>query len=451
MRSSVMRSSVQHIHKALLLGACSTFFLAHSAFAATADLEKKAFNYASSLVKGQKPGGKVSVFAVWSGVEQENFLRAIKPFTDATGIQVEYEATRDINAVLTTRVQGGNAPDIAVVPSISLLQEWAEGGKLTDLDGIVGTSVLEKNFGPGFLDLGGYKGKTYGLFINADVKGLVWYNTKTYKGPKNPKNWDELAAWASKTAAAGTTPWCVGVESGAASGWAGTDWVENILLRQSGPRVYDQWYQGKLPWTSNEVKSAFQAFGKVATDPKMVYGGPTTVLTTNFSDAATPMFGNPPKCFLHHQASFIPSFLEKNTPGLQAITGYNFFGFPNINPQYAGTIEINGDMVGLFKKTPQSALLMKYLASTEAQSIWPSLGGKLSPNKRVALSVLPNKMAAGFQKTLNGARSVRFDASDLMPDRINKAFWKAILDYVQNPSRLDAILQELEKTRQEVY
>ncbi|GEM46257.1 ABC transporter substrate-binding protein [Deinococcus cellulosilyticus] len=441
-----MNQPLKRITQALFLGS----LLAGTAYGATG-VEQKAFNVAKSIVKNQKLGGTVSVFAVWTGVEQDNFLKALKPFTDATGIKVEYEATRDINAVLTTRVQGGNAPDVAVVPSISLLQEWAEAGKLIDLDGIVGTSTLERNFGAGFLDLGGYKNKTYGLFVNADVKGLVWYNARTYKGPKNPKNWDELAAWTSKTAASGTAPWCLGVESGAASGWVGTDWIENILLRQSGPKVYDQWYQGKLPWTSAEVKAAFQTFGKVAGDAKMVYGGSPNVLSTNFGDAATPMFGNNPRCFLHHQASFIPSFFEKNTPGVKAITDYNFFSFPDINPQYAGTIEVSGDMLGVFRKTPQTTALIKYLATPEAQAIWPSLGGKLSPNKRVPLSVLPNKLAVGFQKTLNGAKSVRFDASDLMPDQMNKAFWKSILDYVQNPSRLDQILGELEQTRKAAY
>jgi hypothetical protein len=126
--------------------------------------------------------------------------------------------------------------------------------------------------------------------------------------------------WSRQTAATGTTPWCLGVESVAASGWVGTDWIENILLRQSGAKKYDDWYNGKLGWTSPEVKSAFQAFGAVATDPKMVYGGPTTVLTTNFGDAATPMFAAKPGCFLHHQATFISSFFEKNTPGIKAVT-----------------------------------------------------------------------------------------------------------------------------------
>jgi glycine cleavage system aminomethyltransferase T len=38
-----------------------------------------------------------------------------------------------------------------------------------------------------------------------------------------------------------------------------------------------------------------------------------------------------------------------------------------------------------------------------------------------------------------------------MPAAMNQAFWKAILEYVQNPSKLDAILQNLDKVRAEAY
>jgi alpha-glucoside transport system substrate-binding protein len=236
-------------------------------------------------------------------------LATVKPFEDATGVKVEYEGTRDINAVLATRVQGGNPPEIAGIPSLSLLEQWSSQGKRMDLDNVIGANTLKNTYSSGWLELGSYKDKTFGLFFSASLKGLIWYNVKTYKGPKTPRTWTELMNWSRQTAASGMTPWCLGVESGAASGWVVTDWIENILLRQSGAKKYDDWYNGKLSWTSAEVKNAFQAFGAVATDPKMVYGGPTTVLTTNFGDAATPMFAAKPACFLHHQATFISMLL----------------------------------------------------------------------------------------------------------------------------------------------
>lgn len=399
---------------------------------------------------GTTKGGAVNVLAVWGGNELENFQAVVKPFEDATGIKVNYEGTRDLNAVLSTRVQGGNPPDLAGLPGPGQLEQFAEEGKLVALDNIVNMGSLRSQFGQSWVDLGSFDKKLYGVFIGASLKGLVWYNPQTYKGPREPKTWNELNAWAKTQSQAGPAPWCVGVESGAASGWVGTDWIENILLRQSGPAVYDRWYRGELPWTSPEVKSAFQAFGSVVTDPKMVFGGPTTVLSTNFGDAGAPMFTNPPRCFLHQQATFITDFFTK-TPGVTAVEDFNFFRFPDINPQFAGSVEAGGDIFGMFKDTPQARALLKYLISPAAQAIWVKTGQTLSPNKAVPVNQYPTALSRRAAEVLSNAKTVRFDASDLMPAAMNEAFWKAILNYIQNPAQLDQILANLEAVRKTAY
>jgi len=406
---------------------------------------------AAQRAAGATKGGKVSVLAVWGGNELENFRSVVKPFEEVTGIKVEYEGTRDLNAVLTTRVQGGNAPDIAALPGPAQLEQFVQGGKVVALNSILDMNAMRRDYAAGWLDLGSSGGKLYGVFTGVSLKGLIWYNPKQYTGPKAPKTWNELSAWARSQAQQGKTPWCLGVESGAASGWVGTDWIENILLRQSGPQTYDRWYQGKLAWTSPEVKSAFQTFGAVASDPKMVFGGPTTVLTTNFGDAGTPLFSGPPGCYLHHQATFIADFFTKNKPGVKAGEDFDFFGFPDFNTRYQGAIEAGGDNFGMFRDTPQARALLKYLLTPEAQAIWVKTGQVLSPNKRVPASVYPSALSRRAAGIIAGAKAVRFDASDLMPASMNEAFWKSILNYVQNPAKLDDILSGLEAVRKQAY
>jgi alpha-glucoside transport system substrate-binding protein len=331
------------------------------------------------------------------------------------------------------------------------MAEFAQAGKLVDLSGVLDMNALKNDYAQSWIDLSSYNGKPVGIFIKTALKGLIWYDPKQYKGPNPPKTWDELQAWAQQTADSGTTPWCIGLENGAASGWPGTDWIEDIVLRQAGPDKYDQWYQGKLAWTSPEIKTAFQTFGKVATDPKMVYGGPTTELTTAFGNAGDPLFQNPPGCYLHHQASFITDFFVKNTPGIKPVEDFDFFGFPDINPQYSGAVEASGDLFGMFKDTPQARALLKYLTTPEAQAIWVQRGGALSPNKRVPASMYPDPLSKKAGEILTSAKIVRFDASDLMPEAMNNAFWKAILDYVQGPDNLDSILANLDNVQKDAY
>jgi alpha-glucoside transport system substrate-binding protein len=307
---------------------------------------------------------------------------------------------------------------------------------------------------PTFIDLGTVDGKLVGVFIKATLKGLIWYNPKAYQaagGPLPPKSYDEVLKWADQQAAAGKTPWCIGLESGAASGWPGTDWIEDFMLRQAGTDKYNQWWAGKLKWSSPEVKQAFQAFGHIAADPKQVYGGPATELTLNFGNGGDQLFKTPPGCYLHHQASFITDFFAKNNPGVKPVTDFDFFGFPDINPQYAGSAEVAGDLFGMFKNTPQSAALIKYLTTPEAQAIWVKAGGSISPNNKVPLELYPGPLSKKAAQVLVSSKNTVFDASDLMPDAMNTAFWKAILDYVQNPSGLDGILSNLDQVQKDNY
>ena len=183
----------------------------------------------------------------------------------------------------------------------------------------------------------------------------------------------------------------------------------------------------------------------------MVYGGPTTELTLNFGNGGDQLFADPPGCYLHHQASFITDFFVQNNPNLKPVEDFDFFGFPDINPQYSGAVEAAGDLFGMFNDTPQARALMKYLVTPEAQAIWVQRGGALSPNQQVPLDTYPDPLSRKAAEILTSAEIVRFDASDLMPQAMNNAFLRGILDYVQNPGNLDSILTNLDNVQRESY
>jgi alpha-glucoside transport system substrate-binding protein len=296
-------------------------------------------------------------------------------------------------------------------------------------------------------------GKLVGIFAKASLKGLVWYSPKDLKaaGLSIPTTFDQLMSTSATLAGRGVAPWAVGVESGAASGWTGTDWLENIFLRMYGPDKYKAWYQGKLAWTSPEVKSAWQTWGKIVSDPKMVYGGSQYVMSTNFGQAFIPLFQDPPQAYFHFQATFIQSFIQKQFPDLKPAEDFNFFGFPPIEQKYAKAVEIAGDLFGMFKKTSQSAALMQYLTTPEAQDFWVKPANGISPNRDVPLGDYPDSLSRNAAQILTSADIAVFDASDMMPGKMNTAFWSAIMSYLSDPGSLDSILAGLEKVRQEAY
>jgi alpha-glucoside transport system substrate-binding protein len=398
-------------------------------------------------------GGTVNVLATWGGDEQEAFLAMVKPYEEQTGVTVEYEGTRDLNAVLTTRVQGGNPPDVAGLPGPGPMAQFARDGKLVDLGTVLDTSTIQQQYSEQWLKLAQVEGKQVAIFIKAAVKGLIWHNPKAFqdKGYTIPKTWDETMTLSEKIVGEGAAPWSVGLESGAASGWPGTDWLEDFVLRQSGPDVYMQWADGKVKWTSPEIKQAWEAWGKIVGNEKMVYGGKQFMLATAFGEAANPLFTSPPNAFLHHQANFMTSFIEEGNPNLEPVQGYDFFPFPDINSQYAGAVEVAGDLFGMFNNTPQAQALIQWLASPAAQQIWVQRGGALSANKQVPASAYPDAIAKKAADTMNAAKVLAFDASDLMPEAMNNAFFKAILDFVNNPGGLDGILSNLDSVQADAY
>ncbi|MFZ6030159.1 MAG: ABC transporter substrate-binding protein [Chloroflexota bacterium] len=402
---------------------------------------------------GEQIGGTVSVLAVWGGDELESFRAMIAPFEEQTGIRVEYEGTRDLNAVLTTRIEGGNPPDLAGLPGPGQLMELARAGRLLPLNDVLDMQQMQSAYDAGFLDLATVDGNLYGIFIKAAVKSLVWYDPKAFEaaGYQVPATWEELNALEAQIIADGSQPWCIGLESGAASGWPGTDWIEDIMLRTAGPDVYDQWWQHEISWTDEAVRNAWETWGTIVNDPAMVYGGSAYVLSTNFGEAPFPLFDDPPRCYLHRQASFITSFVSEQFPDLVAGEDYDFFPFPPIDAAQGQPLLVAGDLFGMFNDTPQARALMQYLVTADAQAIWAERGGFLSANKTVEPAVYPDELTQQIAEMLTQATAVRFDASDLMPEAVNNAFLSGIMTFVSNPDTLGDTLESIEATAAEAY
>lgn len=405
---------------------------------------------------GSSSAGTVHVIAVWSGAEQASFMAVVKPFEDQTGIKVSYESTRDEDAILTSRVAAGNPPDLAAAPSPQLLSQFAKQGKVIALNDAVDMTALQASTAKSWITLGEplNDGKLYQIFAWAAVKGLIWYSPKNFqaKGYSVPTTFDQLTNLQSQIKGSGTTPWCVTVESGAASGWPASDWLKEIVLSQAGPDVYDKWVAGTQKWTSPEIKQAWQTFGQIlGPNDSNTYGGKQYILATNFGDVGNPMFQNPPKCYMLNQASFITTFFTSANPSLQAGTDFNFFPIPDINSQFTGAHVVAGDSFSMFKDTPQARKLIQYLTTAQAQDIWVKRGGKLAVNKDVALTDYPDVLSKESAQIIVNTQIAKYDATDNMPADMRTAAWKGLLDFIGDQNKLDSILANLDKVQATAY
>jgi alpha-glucoside transport system substrate-binding protein len=393
-------------------------------------------------------GGSVTVIGTWAGDEQKAFLSMVAPWEQQTGNKVKYTGTRDINTVLTTGVASGVLPDLAGLPGPGQMAQYAQSGALKPLDAVLDLNTYQGETAPALTALGkGADGKTYGVFIKAAVKGLIWYNPAVHDySSAPPATWDDLKTQITANKDGAQALWCLGLGSGAASGWPGTDWIEDIILRQAGADVYNSWWAGKTKWTDPAIKKAFQTY---LDDVVANIADPTAAVdpTKDFSLAGDPLFATPPGCVVFHQASFITGLGAFK--GKTAEKDYNFFPFPDIDAANAGAVEGAGDLFGMFHDTDAAKSLMKYLVTAPAQDIWVKAGGALSANKNA--TSYPDNISKRSAQLLTNAKIFVFDGSDLMPNAMNQAFWTAMLTVTKDPSKLDSVLSDLDKTQSTAY
>ncbi|GAA3862018.1 ABC transporter substrate-binding protein [Saccharothrix violaceirubra] len=382
----------------------------------------------------------VTILASWSGAEEAKFRRVLDAFEEQTGIEVDYIGTRALGQVLESEVQQGDPPDLVIFPSPGELATYAKRGYLHPLDDVL--PGHREEYGDQWLELErAATDRQYGLAVKADLKGVIWFNPKELIEPK-PARGAELQALVRRTR---VTPWCVGMGASPYSGWPGTDWVETLLLRLSGPALYQDWTAGRLTWASSPVRAAWETWGALA-GPDLVRGGARGALLTDFGDAGRGLFTDPPGCLLELQGTFAAGGYQGYETKPKAGIDYDFFEVPPFGEGRPAKA-VAADLAAMFNDTPQARRLMAFLASASASAIWPGSGGAYSVNRRVPPAAYPDDVAKRVSGKLTEPGTFCFDASDLMPPTMRTAFHRAVLEYLADPGRLDEILANLDEVR----
>ena len=398
-----------------------------------------------------KDTGNILILGAFTGGEADAFNQVLAGYNQANpGTKVVYNGINSFETVIQVRVQGGDFPDIAGFPQPGGVQRLAQQGKLVPLwDSAV--ALYDKNYAPAWKDLASVDGKVYGIFNRVNAKGMVWYNKPEWDkaGWQVPKTWDDLMSLSQQMIQkGGPVPFCEGIGAAAATGWKGTDWLENIVLRTQPTDFYDKWAAGQVKFSSPEIKNAFSLLGKIWTDPKMVYGGQQTIATTDVPTAATWLFDSPPKCWMHFEGSFVTNFFPDSVKkDLDNQVG--FFMLPPIDPKIATPpLEVGGDEFVVFqgKDRPEVRKFMEWLGSPAAAETWAKAGGALFPYKGQDKSWYPTKIEGQMSDQLVNPKAAKFDASDMMPAKMNTAFWKGITDWVSGNRQLDQALQDIDTT-----
>ncbi|MFJ1561301.1 ABC transporter substrate-binding protein [Streptomyces mirabilis] len=402
-------------------------------------------------------GQTVTVVGVWSGSEQKNFQKVLDAFTAKTGAKTQFVSTGDnVSTVVGSKIEGGNAPDVVMVPQVGVLQQFAKKGWLQPLSTITQQTV-DANYAPIWKRYGSVNGKLYGLYFKAADKSTIWFSPQafTQAGASLPNSYEELLQTGHDVADSGLAAFAVAGQDG----WTLTDWFENIYLSQAGPEKYDALAAHKLKWTDESVVKALTTLGKLFQDKQLVAGGAKEALNTDFPGSVEKVFGPKPEAGMVYEGDFVAGVAHDQfgkTIGKDA----GFFPFPAVDGGTAPVVS-GGDAAVVLKdgKDAKAGMkLLEYLATPEAAAVWAKAGGFLSPNKKLDLKTYSDIYTSAIALSLIDAGNsdwVRFDMSDQAPAAFGgtkgAGEWKLLQDFLRDPSDPKATAADIEDAATKAY
>lgn len=395
--------------------------------------------------------GTISVAGVWSGQEEESFKAVIAAFNEQQpDVTVNYTSAGDqLPTVLSTAVQGGNPPDIAMVAQPGAMRDFVTRNALQPIE--FARDDAAANFSESIVGIGEVDGTLYGLLFKAANKSLGWYNVPVFEdaGVEPPETWEDLPDVASTISASGVTPYSVA----GADGWTLTDLFENLYLRIAGGEKYDQLAAHEIPWTDPTVVETLEQMRVVLGDPANIAGGYRGALQTDFPTSVAQVFTDPPKAAMTFEGDFVASVISDETSA-EPETGFNSFPFPSVGGSEPAVMG-GGDIAIMFKDSPAGQAFIRFLTTPEAAEAWAERGGYLSANTNLDPAVYPDEITRTAGTALQDAELFRFDLSDLQPAAFGgtagQGMWKLLQDFMRNPDDAQAIAQQLETAAARAY
>jgi len=409
---------------------------------------------AESLMNGeikceqQYKGKTVTIFSPVRDSENdkpiEDLVAAYQPLVDCTGVEIKWEGTDQFETEINVRLEGGNAPDVIDFPQPGLMAAVARKGFLKEFPADLADNVASDFLG-GWDAYGTVDGKVYGIPGRSNIKSIVWYSPKAFeeKGYEIPTTLEDLKALSDEIVADGGTPWCIGAESGVATGWIITDWMEDVMLRVNGEEVYDQWVNHEIAFNDPKVAAVADEVASFVKNADYLGGEDMVkaIATTKFQDGGLPILDG--KCYMHRQASFYAALWPEGTT-VGADGQINFFYLPSL----AGTPKYMlgaGDVLGAGTDKPETYDVIRYSGSLDYQAAIVNSRKELVPHKDLDVATITDPLTKQLAELQLGAEVFRFDGSDMMPGAVGAGtFWTEVTKWIVGDSDTAKFLDAVE-------
>jgi ABC-type glycerol-3-phosphate transport system substrate-binding protein len=359
----------------------------------------------------------VQVAVVWSGTELALFREVVRRYPRP----VDVVSTRnDIDAFVGARFRTASQPDVAIIPQIGLIADYARRGWLAPMP-----PTVADRFAPPWNDLLTVDGTQYGAWVKAAHKSLLWYVPDLLAGPP-PATWDGFVALVRRLAAHGhPAPLAIG----AADGWVLTDWLENLLTAVATEAEYKGLVDGTVRWDTAAVRDALTRLGTVWGVPGVFADGGARALLTQQDESVVQVVAER-RAAMVLEGDFVASVAEEFRPvGGAPLAAARFPAVAGVQP-----LLVAGDAAVVLDGSTAGQDLVDWLTGPEPFRSWISTGGYLSPNLRIPPDAYGDGLTARVARELRAATGpLRFDLSDQLrgslggPDGLG--IWKILQDF----------------------
>jgi alpha-glucoside transport system substrate-binding protein len=387
---------------------------------------------------------------VWASLDPpviDGLQAALDARAEEEGVTVTVEAVEDINSLIMQRIQAGDLPDVAMIPQPGVVRDVVARTDTVALDDVLDMGALEESMTPGTLEAGTVDGELRGLLVSMNVKSLVFYNKPAWEeaGYPTPATIEELNELTEQIKADGNTPWCMGIEDGGGTGWAATDWFEDLVMRYGGPDEYNAWVAHEVPFDSEVVREAAAEFEQLLFTEGNVLGGRTAIPSTNFGSAANPMFKAQPDCWMYKQGSFMTGFFQESAGVEDLDAEVGVFGFPPVEEGGDNPVLGGGDMAVQLSDNDATSQVMQWLSEPEIGEEAAPNSSFISPHTTFDTSLYPTELTRQMAGVAYDSTAFLFDGSDQMPGEVGAgSFWREITAWIADQQDLDTSLQNID-------
>ncbi|MEQ9635952.1 MAG: extracellular solute-binding protein [Devosia marina] len=331
-----------------------------------------------------------------------------------------------------------DAPDLITWNAGNRMKVFVDLGLLEDVSDVWQAEGLHEAM-PAVVSASSVDGKQYGVPYAYYAWGF-YYRKDLFEQAgitSTPTTWDEFLEVGAKLNAAGITPVTIGTKDL----WPTAGWFDFLNMRINGGEFHAQLMDGKVAYTDERVKRVFEKWAELVNAGFFVENHPGY----SFQEALP--FMNQGKSAMYLLAPFIVSMFPDDVR-----EQVEWFPFPVIDPAVGIYEDAPTDSFHIPKNATNkedARLFLAFAAQADVQTKTAATLDMLPPN--INASVKDDRFAQGGFAQLGQANGImQFYDRDTDP-ALAKVGMEGFQEFMQNPDRIDAILQRIEAERERIY